>query len=251
MKTTTVIRDLPALFISGLLFFLWPSRGVQAQSQTPSKGTYARQIADTALSGQPLRAVGDVVPDEAEAKALADALGTEPHKTTLEAAPDLEFFVQNHPNSPYTPSVRASLAKSYAENGRYTPALQHWEASWDATKNLTGNGKEVADFALAHYTRLLANLGRTDRLSVIYQETQGRMLDYGPLQVLYDATFEAVNAASSTPDLTMGCGGYALAQVANALNVSPENRRRIVRAPMPPRGYSLKDLTDLAAQARA
>jgi hypothetical protein len=54
----------------------------------------------------------------------------------------------------------------YREHGRYTPALEHWEQAWAATRHhKTGDGKAVADYALAHWTRLLASLGRAWKLS--------------------------------------------------------------------------------------
>jgi hypothetical protein len=77
--------------------------------------------------------------------------------------------VVTYPDSPWVPSLRINLGKYYRDNGQYTLALEHWEAAWEATKHYpAGEGKKVADYALAHWTRLLAGLGRVETLDRLF-----------------------------------------------------------------------------------
>src|SRR6266540_4687869 len=72
----------------------------------------------------------------------------------------MELFVSTYTNSAWLPSLESQLGKYYREHGRYTLALQHWAAAWAVTKDAAdGPAKEVADFTLAFYTRLLAIKG--------------------------------------------------------------------------------------------
>jgi len=99
----------------------------------------------------------------------------------LDLAP-LEGFVRSHPASPWTPALESQMAKYYREHGYYTLALKRWESAWAATKALDGTGKEIADITFAHWTSLLASLGRLDQLKALFAETESRVFDGGVLQ---------------------------------------------------------------------
>jgi tetratricopeptide (TPR) repeat protein len=142
----------PALFLSG------PARAAD--------GDVIDRITSAPAFLQRILWTGAQAPPVTESDALWSAL-----EQMRDAGPQagfaaLDAFVARHPNSAWTPSVRANLAYMYREHGRYTPALEHWEQAWAATRHhKTGDGKAVADYALAHWTRLLASLGRAWKLS--------------------------------------------------------------------------------------
>ena len=98
MKKSIAMPSWFFLIVCGLLCACWPSQRLGAQ--TLGTDSLGRQLATPALAGLPLVAVGDLIPSESEANAVRGALGVEQNRTLREAAPDLEFFVQNHPNSP-------------------------------------------------------------------------------------------------------------------------------------------------------
>jgi len=161
---------------------------------------------------------------------------------------DLELFLQGNTNSPWAPSLHANLGKFYLDQGRITPALEHWEAALELTANEpVGNGKKVADFTLAHWTRLLASLGRVEILEAILQETEGRVLDYGPLSQKWARTREAFAEMLKYPGLSYKCGTYAVDQVAKALQRQFDSRY-LLSVPSPATGFSMKTLADLSAQ---
>jgi tetratricopeptide (TPR) repeat protein len=180
--------------------------------------------------------VGDSAPDESDSKALWQAFGFRKHRNVLEAAKDLELFIAENPNSGWTPCLRSLLAKEYADTGRYTKALAHWEAAWEATSELSGNGKLVADRSLAHWTRLLASLGRTEQLSLLFDSNKNRRMAQQPLQVLYDETWEAFASLQKHPESSFGCGGYALSQLARTIGADNASQQRFLSTPMPKQG---------------
>src|ERR1035437_8198282 len=174
---------LAAPCLAAVALYLWACPAVRADNSSSvehpterlSKGLFFRT---------PLIWAGDIEPCEAESSQLWNTLASPPKDTR--SADNIEAFIADNPNSLWTPSLRSHLAKQYAENGRYTRALAHWEEAWEATKNMSGPGKQVADFTLAHWTRLLLSLGPTEKVRLLFQETQGRLLDRGPLQVVFD-----------------------------------------------------------------
>jgi hypothetical protein len=88
--------------------------------------------------------VGEESPSESESTALWDALQAITTNRTYEVLTPVESFIQEHPASGWTPSLRANLAVWYRHLGRYTLALEHWESAWDATRHFqSGSGKRL------------------------------------------------------------------------------------------------------------
>src|SRR5437762_12847869 len=85
--------------------------------------------------------------------------------------------------------------------GIISPALKHWQAAWNLSRQYQeGHGKMVADYTLAHWTRLLASLGRYETLAAIFNRTQGRPLEPGPLSATWGRTREAFGHMTRHPD---------------------------------------------------
>ncbi|MBI4659580.1 MAG: hypothetical protein HY735_12135 [Verrucomicrobia bacterium] len=160
----------------------------------------------------------------------------------------LEDFVAAHPNSAWTPSLRANLGRHHRQQGRWTLALEHWQAAWEATQNhRDGHGKRVADYILAHWTRLLASLGRTDTLAAIFQKNRDRLLDQGPLSQMWVRTREAFGQMQRRPGLSYQCGTFALDAVSRQ-NSSAHDSVALLDVPSPASGFTMKQLAELSRQ---
>jgi len=102
------------------------------------------------LTQQPFVWVGDQPPSETESQELWIVLDNWRANGYRTGAQDIELFLQTYTNSPWAPSLHASLGKFYLDNGRITLALEHWEQAWLMTQAYPdGYGKRVADFTLA------------------------------------------------------------------------------------------------------
>src|SRR5262249_13012928 len=124
-------------------------------------------ITQSKVFKEPLTWVGAKPPAEAESGALWEACRLVPISKEPAVA-GFEQFIREYPDSPWVPSLRANLAYYYRTIGRYTPALQHWQAAWEATRGFTSDpGKRVADFTLGNWSQLLASLGRVDELKTL------------------------------------------------------------------------------------
>ena len=153
-----------------------------------------------------------------------------------------------YPQSAWLPSLRSQLAEAYHEAGRDTLALQDWELAWAATQySNSGPAKLVADYTLAHWSRLLASLGRYETLVALRQQNQGRVLDRGPLSQMWDRTGEAVAHMRIRPGMSYRCGTLALYNVARALNLNFDSRT-LLEVPSPTNGFSMATLAQLSAQ---
>jgi hypothetical protein len=169
-------------------------------------------------------------------------------QATVEA---LEDFVSEHPGSVWAPSLRANLGKYWRERERYTPALKHWAAAWEATRQApNGPAKQVADYALAHLARLLSNLCRLEVLTPLLEETRQRVLDQGPLSQTMCRTWEAAVKMSRNPTACYRCGVLAVHNVARALGQPYYQPQDVLPTPATPHGCSLGMLAELAGRAR-
>ena len=157
----------------------------------------------------------------------------------------LEGFVEAHPNSPWTPSLRASLGRYQRDRGRYTLALKHWEAAWRATGEAdSGPAREIAEYTLVHWTRLLASLGRVEQLAPLYLEHRDRVFAAGNVAQVWTRTREAYTHMVRQPDIAYKCGVYALNHVARTLYGT--NVLALLRQPSPLGGFSLATLWSLS-----
>ncbi len=210
----------------------------------------AVQISGTPVFYQQFLWVGTTPPAPAENVALLTVLtnmtagGVGPYLAAL------EDFLTTYPDSAWLPSIEANLAQYYREHGLYTKALQYWGNAWQATGSATeGSAKRVGDFAFAYWTKLLASLGRVDTLGTLFQQTQGRIFDGGPLQQVVNSTKEGYHMMVSNPGACFKCGTYALYNVARVLQPSVSGNGQVQSLPSPPTGFNMSTLLDLAQQA--
>jgi RHS repeat-associated protein len=214
----------------------------------PSDADTATRVSYTPVFAERIVWVGTTPPPEAESQTVLHLLEDLRHGDPLR--PDwqpLETFIAEHPQSPWTPSLRASLSGWYRDHGRYTRALAHWEAAWMATKDYQeGNGKAVANYAFIHWTRLLASLGRIPALTRLIRETQGRTWDAGPLQRIWEGTLEGYSVMLAQPGVSYRCGTYALTEVARQLKGRTFPAEQLLSLPSPTNGFSLDYLADKA-----
>lgn len=196
--------------------------------------------------GDRLLWVGKTPPSEAESEQLWDAFGIGRYKYFDQKVPGIEAFINTHPNSPWTPSLEAHMGVFYRENGYFTLALNDWQAAWNSTHMMTDfKGREVADFALVNWLRLLSSLGRTDTMKQIFDATKNRRIrpQYAGLYSEFHAAYDVM---LDHPELSYRCGTYALDAVARAVS-GKDYFKQIWEQPSPPAGFSMADLVTFAS----
>src|SRR3989442_3123233 len=115
-----------------------------------------QRITQAPVFRDPIIYVGDQPPDAAESEDLWSAIDVMRQHGPAVGIPALELYIQSYSNSVWTPSLRNNLGVYYRNKGHYSLALAHWETAWETTKLAdSASAKAVADFALAHYTRLV------------------------------------------------------------------------------------------------
>ncbi|MCL5099169.1 MAG: cysteine peptidase family C39 domain-containing protein, partial [Candidatus Omnitrophica bacterium] len=194
-------------------------------------------------------AVDSISTDDSETQALALIFASISSREPDRLCAALEDFIAASPHSPWTPSLRINLGKYYRNNGQYSLAFQHWAAAWEATQEYArGPGKHVADYALAHWTRLLVSLGQLDTLQRVFIETKGRVLDGGPLTQMFLRTQEAYYRIQRHPAAAYKCGLWALNYVARRMYGSNYNSTGLLGGPE--EACSLRVLAALADELK-
>ncbi len=246
MKINTVIRSFWNKISMPLCLAvaLWIVGAASLFAETQS-GEYAGKLSHFRLVGAPMLWLGTAPPGETESRELWEALGVGGDKTFGDAVGGLEAFIKAHPNSLWVPSLRTKLAEYYQRKGYSTLALNHWQAAWEATKQMTDSkGRQVADCALVNYLQSLSKLGQAGIMRELFDETKGRKLL--PLfQRKYDQSHRAYEITQESPQLANRCGTFALTAVAEVL--SPTNEfSQLIRIPAPKTGFSLARLEEMA-----
>jgi hypothetical protein len=237
-------------WIVALLFLLAGatiSRAQVALDPELARMPVIERIVSAPVFEEPLTWVGYEVPDLEESEALWAAIDLMREHGPQLGFEALEVFLEEYPGSVWMPSVRSNLGKRYRELGRYTLALEHWEQAWAETASARDpGGKRVADFTLAHWTRLLASLGRREQLALLLPGTFDRRLDGGPLQELFLATQEGFQRMVKEPEVAYRCGTLAVLGVGRALALPSVDLRTVLEAPSPESGFSLSMLGALS-----
>ena len=132
--------------------------------------------------------------------------------------PQLEKYVQENPVSGWSPSIRANLAAIYREQGRFSPALNHWRQALDQLEGIDNRGaKATKEFIIAKQARLLASLGRHSELVELHNRFSGTTFEDPAHQVEFQSAMEAMTIMSVNPGRTYRCGPLALLNVAKFL----------------------------------
>jgi len=217
-------------------------------SSTEPPVPVSEQISHIALFYQPLAAIGKAPPTEAENQRLWHEIErTRDHVAEPDLA-GLEKFLTDHPDSAWGPSLHANLGCWDYEHGLYTRALNHWQTAWKATHLETGGpAKAVADFTFAHWTRLLASLGRVETLRELFNETQGRVFDGGPLQQMINSSKEGYRMMMTDPGDCFKCGTYALINLGRQIKGATFPIGPIEEVPSPTNGFSMARVVELGA----
>src|SRR5690606_25017748 len=106
--------------------------------------------------------------------------------------------------------------------------------------------KQLAGRAVAGWTRLLASLGRTEKLAELYAEAKRLGLDRGVQAPILQYGQEGLLTMKARPDLSYRCGSFALAHTMCLLQPANTNWQQVQAAASPENGFRLYDLAEMA-----
>jgi RHS repeat-associated protein len=208
----------------------------------------ATQIKAKRVFPSPIQWIGDQEPPDAESGDLLQAMGVFTPGGAKAGIAALETFVAAHSQSAWTPSVRANLAAEYHSRGRYSLALAHWEAVWNAMNgSRDARGQKLAVGAAAGRACLLAALGQRDKLEELLKELDARRLPLHSQATVVAAARARLATMKARPGDSYRCGVLALRGFAHALGQDGELKRRTPQMASPEGGFSLAELVGLAA----
>jgi hypothetical protein len=237
------------LLLTGSL--IWMGRVVHAQrgpEPPPSGSSAIDRLAAGRYFPERLLWVGQTAPTEAESQLLESLLVNCRGRGAYEAVATLEEFLTALPDSAWAASLRCNLAYYYRVRGRYTLALAHWQAAWEATRHFeTGTGRRIADYTLVHWTQLLASLGRVEELESLFAETGDRRMSLLSWQHKWNKSLGSFAMMKRRPEVSYRCGTLALMRVGRILGAAVGSGE-LAEIPSPSTGFSLSSLLAMAAQ---
>jgi RHS repeat-associated protein len=194
--------------------------------------------------------VGVQGPSAADLSQLDSLLSTVHESRSDSGMAIIEQFISQNPGSGWTYSLKNVLGENYLKKAQFTAALSTWEEVWQATKQYGSGseGKKVADFALANWTRLLATLGRYDTLTEVFQETKGRVLQLGPLEQKFRRTKEAYADMRKRPGISYRCGTIAMANICPIFNGTNGNYQALLQVQSSTNGFTIGQLEVFSRQ---
>jgi RHS repeat-associated protein len=233
--------------LATVVMLLCVTQGVNAADPAQELAT---QIGKVPVFYEPLVPVGNAAPDLANSQALYSLIRDLPPGGFQQAYGKLEEFLLAQPDTAWAPAIRANLGCVYEDQGRFTKALEHWEAAWVAVgKESSGSAKRIADFTFARWTRLLSRLGQVNRLTELFEETKSRTSsgDVLLIQMIHKTRGDYLAMLNDT-EVGFRCGAMALADLDFAVRGRQHDRREFQKLRAPVTGFSLSKLAEAGLQ---
>ena len=158
---------------------IMPRRDVPAVDPLPLRPLFSEspttaEIRAARVFGEPVVAVG-AGPGVAENRDLAEALLAFLDRSSEGDESAIDGFLEEHPTSPYRPSLLLNLGLARERRGAVGSAISALQDAWDAAKTDTSPlGTEVANRAVAEWAELARKLGDAALLEQILTEVGDR-----------------------------------------------------------------------------
>jgi RHS repeat-associated protein len=160
---------------------------------------------------------------------------------------DVEQYIVEYPDGEWTPGLRVEMGKFYRTTGRFSKSLEHWRAAWAACAPYRdGNGKLLADEALARLASMLTSLGRVEELQQLFLSNPNRVMSRPHLAQVWLRAREATAHMVRRPGAAYRCGPLALFNAARQLNGTAPVELLEIASPVT--GFSLQKLVELAGK---
>ncbi len=164
-----------------------------------------------------------------------------------QAKPFLDFLTQ-YPNSGWAMAVHINLGLGYYRSGYYSRSITSYEQAWALGKTSTINeAKRLADRAIGELLRMHARIGHMDQIDTLLAEIRDRDIQ-GSATELVTGTKEGLWTMRNRPEIAFLCGPKALVNVLSRTGGTKEQILIAHAAESGPRGFSLNQLSELAAK---
>lgn len=219
-------------------------------SQTPvfSPNPTAAEITRTKIFEEPLIPIWGE-PTAEENAVLANAVTAFSNRRERDDFSAFERFLNSPVAYSWYPAVLCALGSEYYHTGHYSKALDAWEEVWLWTQfEQGGRGKTLADRAVGELARMHARIGGFERLESIFEEMGERLMSGSSTERIAGAK-QAYWLMMNKPEIAFRCGPLALYAVRRSIDPSPNSLRLFLDSASTQKGFSLKQLADLANEA--
>jgi RHS repeat-associated protein len=253
MNTSFFLKRTTAVTVPLLYFMVGWSVSVEGAGATgpwptdmPSRsGVFEEWVMASAPVIEPMVAVGGVGSVDEEDSELEKALFVG-EETNVPAR--IEEFTQRFPRSRWRPVIELNLGHYSFSKGRFSKALGHFREAYGLAKSDdTKEGRHIAAAAAAQLSRMYARLGRMEDLDPLLKEAS-RIESNGATGQILGQSEDALETMAAHPGISFKCGPLALARVRERLGMEPPFHQVIHEAQSPWRGFSLAEVSAMAAQ---
>src|SRR5690625_2831447 len=158
-----------------------------------------------------------------------------------------ERFVEERPDSVWTPSLQTNLGREYYRHGYFTKALEAWGAAWESTRDAEEPQiRALGDRAGAELAGLFSRLGRMEDLADLLAEFRNRPLE-GITANLIEEAWGALEAMRTEPGISFKCGPFALRSIQLYQGQTPAALLDKIQSPR--EGFSLMEVHMMADAA--
>jgi len=188
-------------------------------------------------------------PSAAQNKEIADALRLLSKRTVRDDFSALEQFVNEYPDSPWTPSVLFNLGLGYYRTGWYSKAINAWETAWPALKPSSDLAvRAVADDAVGELALMYARVGRMRELAQLLDPIKDRPL-LGPGRGKVAGARQGLWTMQHEPEISFRCGPLALDRIIAFQNPGKGGQLLIQNSHSTTNGFSLNQVAALSRKA--
>jgi RHS repeat-associated protein len=193
-----------------------------------------------------LAVIGNTTPEEN--RALVAALRAYEVAQDPAALDGFVAFLAAYPTSAWKTGLLANMGLVYNRFGYFTKAMTCWKEAWESGRQAaSGDGKILADLALAELSQANAWIGREDALDELFVQAANRPMA-GIAKEKLDRSRRGRDTMRKQPENSFKCGPFALDHIRKKLlpnNLAAGKWVNDFRTT--PKGTTLAEINELAA----
>ncbi|NTF59471.1 peptidase C39 [Agrobacterium rhizogenes] len=158
----------------------------------------------------------------AENEALSAAVDAYQHRRAPSDLTSLTGFLDKYPHSGWSTALWTNVGLSYLHDGYFSRAIDAWQKAWLEGRDASSpEGRALTDRAVGELATLEANLGRTDDLTILFDQIGQRRVS-GPATESIQTAREILTLVKADPRHLFNCGPLALRALLLTQNVQPD-----------------------------
>lgn len=187
-------------------------------------------------------------PTALEDETLVAALERFGYRTVRDDFSALTEFLEQNPNSAWSPALETQMGGEYYRVGRYSKAISAWKRVWESGKTASGEVLSVlANRAGSELALMYARLGRMSELRPLVAELEARP-GRGSIPRNIRGARDGLWSMEHRPEVSFRCGTLALDRICFATDRAKAGNPLIQNSRSTTNGFSAHQLAEFSRQ---